>query len=95
MSFLTRWFGSRSRYDDGQLVAQATSAIVADPLISDPGGLVVTSQKGVITISGVVQKVQEKDRIEGVIRSAFTNMGLKHERIINDLRLPEASKTAG
>ncbi|HXF61601.1 MAG TPA: BON domain-containing protein [Caldilineaceae bacterium] len=89
MSFVSRLFGARSKYDDGQIVSQAMKAIAADPLISDPSSIVITSQKGVITISGVVHKLQEKDRIEGVVRSALVNAGLKHERIINELRVPQ------
>ena len=63
-------------------------AIAVDPLISDPIGLVVTSKKGVITLGGIVAKAQEKDRIEGVVRNALTTVGLKHESIINELKLP-------
>jgi len=89
MSFLSRLFGAK--YNDAQLVSQATNAITNDPMISDPNALVVTSKNGVITIGGIVHKAQEKDRIEGVIRSALTAVGLKHERIINDLKLPHSA----
>lgn len=88
MSFLSKWFGSANKYDDAKLISQATAAIAADPLINDPGALVVTSAHGVVTISGVVQRRQEKERIEGVVRTALTTVGLKQERIINDLKLP-------
>src|SRR4029453_2352595 len=54
MSFFSKLFGAK--YNDEQLVAQAQIAIAADPLISDPTGLVVTSKKGVITLSGIVQR---------------------------------------
>lgn len=86
MGFLAKLFGV-SPYKDDQLIAQAQVAINTDPLIQDPGGLVVTSEKGVISLSGTVHRAQEKDRIEGVIRSALTTMGLKHERIINELKV--------
>jgi osmotically-inducible protein OsmY len=85
MSFFSNWFGAK--YDDQQLVAQATKAIAADPLISDPTSLVVTSKKGVITLGGIVLKEQEKNRIADVVRNALTNAGLKHERLINELKL--------
>ena len=89
MSFLSKWFGSKgAKYNDEQLVSQAMIAIAADPLISDPSGLVVTSKKGVITLSGIVLRPQERDRIEGVVRNALTTVGLKHERFINELKLP-------
>ena len=41
-----------------------------------------------VTLSGIVQRPQEKDRIEGVVRNAFTTVGLKHEGFINELKLP-------
>ena len=92
MSFLSRLFGGANKYNDTQLVSVATTAITADPMISDPGTLVVTSKNGVITLSGIVQRAQEKDRIEGVIRNSFTTMGLKHEQIINELKLPYSDR---
>jgi osmotically-inducible protein OsmY len=85
MSFLTNLFGAK--YKDDQLVSQAMKAIAADPLISDASTLLVTSKKGVITLGGIVPKAQEKDRIEGVVRTALTTTGLKHERFVNELKL--------
>jgi osmotically-inducible protein OsmY len=90
MGFFSRWFGSK--YNDAQLVSQAKSALAADPLISDPSSLMVTSKNGVITLGGIVPKVQEKDRIEGIVRSTLTSVGLKHERIINELKLPHGAE---
>jgi hypothetical protein len=45
----------------------------------------------VMTLSGIVHKRQDKERIEGVVRSALTTVGLKHERIINELKLPHSA----
>jgi hypothetical protein len=86
MGIFSRLFGS-NKYNDAQIVSRAMTAVTTDPMVSDPGSLVVTSKNGVITVSGNVQKRQEKDRIEGVIRSALTTMSLKHERIVNELRV--------
>jgi osmotically-inducible protein OsmY len=91
MNLLSRLFGSGNKYNDAQLVSQATTAITADPMINDPGSLVVTSKNGVMTLSGIVQRTQEKERIEGVVRSSLTTVGLKHERIINELKLPHST----
>ena len=83
-----KWFGGgASKYDDAQLVKEATAAIAADAAIGDSSTLVVTSKDGVMTIAGSIQRRQEKERIEGVVRTALTSKGLKHERIINDLKL--------
>jgi osmotically-inducible protein OsmY len=92
MGFFSNLFGSKSKYNDDQIISQATTAISVDPMISDAGAVVVNSKNGVITVSGVVQKPQDRDRIEGVVRNALTAMGLKHEQIINDLKLPEEVK---
>ncbi len=89
MGIFSGLFGSKSKYNDAQIVSQATTAIEVDPMISDAGALVVNSKHGVVTVSGLVQRAHEKERIEGVIRNALTTTGLKHDRIINDLRLPE------
>ncbi len=75
MSFFENLFGAKNKYKDEQIVSQAMTAITADPLISDPSALVVTSKKGVITLSGIVYRSQEKDRIEGVVRNALTTVG--------------------
>jgi hypothetical protein len=105
MSFFSKLFGAKgAKYNDEQLVAQAEIAIAADPLISDPTGLVVTSKKGMVTLSGIVQRPQEKDRIEGVVRNAFTTVGLKHgdsstnsnsQSIAHPLILIAITKTSG
>lgn len=85
MGFFAKFFGQA--YDDSRIAAQVQTAIDTDPLIKDPGAVVAASTKGVITISGVVQREQEKHRIEGVVRNALTAVGLKHERIINELKI--------
>jgi osmotically-inducible protein OsmY len=91
MGIFSKLFGSGSKYNDNQLVQQSMSAVSTDPMIDDPSSLVVTSKKGVITVSGIVHKQQEKDRIEGVIRNALTTRSLKHERIVNELKMPHLS----
>jgi len=87
MSFFANWFGAKNKYKDEQLVSHAMTAITADPLISDPSALVVTSKKGVITLEGIVYRAQEKERIEGVVRNALTTVGLKHASFVNELKL--------
>jgi hypothetical protein len=91
MNLLSKLFGGANKYNDAQIVSQATAAITNDPMISEPSALVVTSKNGVITVSGIVYRAQEKDRIEGVIRNALATMNLKHERIINELKLPHSA----
>lgn len=87
MSFLSNLLGGANRYKDALLASEATAALATDPLLADPSAIVVTSQKGVMTLTGKVHRAQEKDRIEGVVRSALTSKGLKHERIINELKV--------
>lgn len=92
MGIFSRLFGTKSQYKDSQLVSQAITAVNADPMIKDASSLVITSKNGVITLSGIVHRRQEKDRIEGVIRNALTATNLKHERIINELKLPHDAR---
>ena len=91
MNLLSKLFGSANKYNDAQLVSQAMTSITNDPMLSDPNALIATSKNGVLTLSGIVQRRQEKERIEGVVRNALTTMGLKHERIINELKLPHSA----
>lgn len=85
MSFFTKWFGAQ--YDDEQLVSHATRSISSDPRINNPNSLVVTSKKGVITLGGIVPKEQEIERIATVVRTALTNANLKHDHMVNELKL--------
>jgi hypothetical protein len=87
MSFLSKLFGGGSKYDDAQLVSVAMKALSADPLLKDPTSLVVTSDKGAVTLGGIIARRQDKERIEGVVRNAYTEAGLKLERVINNLKL--------
>jgi osmotically-inducible protein OsmY len=86
MSFLSRLFSSK--YNDEQLVTQATKAIVADPQTSDPSALLVSSKKGVVTLGGIVPKEQDKGRIEENVRTALANLGLEYEALNNELKTP-------
>jgi hypothetical protein len=90
MGIFSKLFGSSSRYDDAQIVQLSQTALSTDPMIDDPSSVEITSKNGVITVGGVVQKQQEMDRIEGVIRNALTTKSLRHERIVNELKLPQS-----
>lgn len=83
MSVFSRLFGAK--YDDDRLAMQAQTAIAEDPLISDHSGLAVTSSKGVVMVSGVVHRETDRERVEGVVRSSLDTLGLKYDRLINDL----------
>jgi osmotically-inducible protein OsmY len=86
MNFLSQLFGSK--YNDEQLVTQATKAITADPRTSDPSSLLVSSKKGVVTLGGIVPKEQDKGRIEENVRTALATLGLKYEGLNNELKIP-------
>lgn len=88
MGIFSRLFGS-NKYNDSQIVSQAMTAVSNDPIVNDISSVVVTSKNGVITLSGNVQKKQDRDRIEGVVQNVLNTMSLKHERIVNELRLPQ------
>lgn len=89
MSFLSRLFGAS--YADDQLVASATRAINSDTHTHDSSTLLVSSKKGVVTLGGIVSKEQDKERIEELVRKALTSANLKHDRLINELKVPHGS----
>ena len=66
MSFVTKLFGNK--YDDEQIVSHAQTAIIHDPVVTDAATIGVTSERGVVTLTGTVHKGPEKDRIEGIVR---------------------------
>ena len=86
MNMISRLFGGG--YPDEQLITAAQKAINSDVLIRDPDTLVVSSKKGVVTLGGIVPKEEEKARIEGVVRNALTKANLKHESLVNELKMP-------
>ena len=86
MDFLSRLFGSK--FNDEQLVAQATKAIAADPRTSAPASLLVSSKKGVVTLGGIVPKEQDKVRIEENVRTALAIFGPQYEGLNNELKIP-------
>jgi osmotically-inducible protein OsmY len=86
MNFLSQLFSSK--YNDAQLVEQATKAITADPQTRDSSSLLVSSKKGVVTLSGIVPKEQDKGRIEEYVRNALANHDLNYEGLINELKIP-------
>lgn len=85
MGLLARFFGRK--YDDEQILSHARITIAQDPLVQEAGAVTIASAKGVVTLTGTVHRLQEKDRIEGVIRNALRTLGLKHERILNELKV--------
>jgi len=85
MSLWSRFLGNK--YNDDQILLHAKHAIAEDPLVNDSGSVMIASVKGVVTLTGTVHRNQEKDRIEGLIRTALRTMGLKYEHIINDLKV--------
>ena len=81
-----------TKFDDEKLAAHAKIAITEDPLVQDHGGVNVLSNRGVITLNGVVHREAERDRIEGVVRSAINNMGYKYDRIENELKVEKVAQ---
>jgi hypothetical protein len=83
MSILSRLVGTK--YNDPKLIEISERAIGVDPLITDAASFTVTSEKGVVTLMGVVHRAQEKDRIEEVVLSAIRNADLKIDHIDNQI----------
>ncbi len=83
MGLLSRFV--KSKYNDEQIVVRAENAITEDPAIANGTALGVSSQKGVVTLTGTVASDREKVHVEGTVRSALRQAGLKFERIENRL----------
>ncbi|CAN5456051.1 hypothetical protein BH10CHL1_BH10CHL1_06270 [soil metagenome] len=83
MSVLAQLFGSK--YNDEQLVSTLENACAVDPLLPDPGALVVSSKKGVIQLAGKVRSASEKTRVESLIQSTLDTTHLKYAKIVNDI----------
>jgi osmotically-inducible protein OsmY len=77
------------KYDDARLTMLAKNAIAEDPLVTDHGNMTISSSNGVLTLTGIVHKRSEKDRVEGVVRETLQHVGIKFDRITNDLKLIE------
>ena len=91
MSILSDWFGPR--FDDARLVRLAEQAIIADPLVHEPGDIVIHSKKGLITLDGRVHRPEERDRIAGVVRTALDTTGIKYDQMINKLNVVQPETT--
>jgi osmotically-inducible protein OsmY len=76
---------AKARYDDVRIVSVATRAIEEDPVVENPGKMVVTSNNGVVTLSGPVGTEMQARHIEGVVNGTLRTAGLKHAEIVNKL----------
>jgi osmotically-inducible protein OsmY len=85
MSILTRMFGGK--YNDEQLVSTVENALAVDPLLHDATSVTVTSQKGIIQLSGKVHGANEKERIEALIRNTLSLHNLKYDQLVNRIEV--------
>ena len=85
MSFWSRFRGSG--YDDEKLASSAQTAVLEDPMISKPGQINVECKDGVVTLNGSVDKMVERDHIEGAVRNSLRYHGLKFQRIENNIKV--------
>lgn len=85
MSLWSRLFGSS--YDDEKMLSSVRTAVLEDPMITDPSRITVDCKDGVVTLTGNVEKAIEKDHVEGTVRDALKYHGLKYERIANNLNI--------
>ena len=77
----------KANYSDAKIESIAQQALETDPMIADPAAFTVSSRKGVIHIEGTVHRDEEKQRIERVVASALQHTELRHDHIVNDLRV--------
>lgn len=72
------------RYNDEKLSERALQALDSSPAIHIKN-VDVVSKKGVVTISGTLQKGESSLRPVEVVQSALNMAGLKYQKIINQL----------
>jgi hypothetical protein len=76
---------SKAKYDDAQIATVATRAIEEDPVIDNPGQVVVTSKNGIVKLSGTVHSDVQLHHVEGTVNSALKVAGLKRAEIANEI----------
>ncbi|MCB0084062.1 MAG: BON domain-containing protein [Caldilineaceae bacterium] len=78
-----RWPFSK-KYDDSQIIACAESALEIESMIQSRD-LAVTSEKGVVMLSGKVRSRIDKSRATDVVLNSLTGASLKFERIVDNI----------
>lgn len=78
------WWPFTKKFDDSQIVACAESALEIESMIQSQN-LAVTSENGVITLSGKVPSRIDKSRATDVVLNSLTGASLKFERIVDNI----------
>ena len=84
MGILGNLFGTT--YEDDKLAMEAERAIAQDPITNNPGAIGISSEKGVVMLSGTVNSEREKRHVEDLVRTSLDNYRLKYDRVENHLK---------
>ncbi|MEZ4709423.1 MAG: BON domain-containing protein [Caldilineaceae bacterium] len=78
------WWPFSKKYDDSQIIACAESALEIESMIRSTD-LAVTSENGVVMLSGKVRSRIDKSRATDVVLNSLTGASLKFERIVDNI----------
>lgn len=71
-------------YNDEELATRAQQTLIQEPLVSG-AQLGVTSEDGIVTLTGTAQSETEKERAARTIRQTFETAGLEFDQIVNEI----------
>ncbi len=75
------------KYKDDKILKQVNRSIDAHPMLKKKKNFKVTSEKGVIKLTGKVKSDQEKQRIEKVIKEKVEQSRINYKDIENNLEV--------
>ncbi len=73
-----------TQYDDEKLAMEAERALVEDPILNAIE-LAVSSQDGVVTLSGTAMSETNRNRAVETVRQALNSAGLEYDKIADEL----------
>ncbi len=77
----------RNSYDDEQILIKAERAIAQDPVMNAMAAVGVSSQDGVVALTGSVNSGREKNHVENLVRTALDSSKTPYEDIDNRLNV--------
>ena len=78
------WWPFSKKFNDSEIIACAENALEIESMIQSKD-LAVTSDHGVIMLSGKVRSRIDKSRATDVVLNSLTGASLKFERIVDNI----------
>jgi len=74
----------RTKYKDDEIVSCAHSALEYETMLNATN-LAVDSEKGIVTLSGKVRSVVDKNRATDAVHQGLVGANLKFDRIVDEI----------